>query len=135
MITITLIQRTLRIGRVSGVSGSSLTLVQGLHKRPSGLGWILDMYSIKLDGGGRHLGTKMLLTHDGNQSRGIRIVVASPNFPEKAYPGRKDTGRVVLFCHKHRLELGPVKGDSAIGPGGNSNGSECCESRKLSGTF
>jgi hypothetical protein len=28
---------------------------------------------------------------------GVRIVVASPNFPEKADRGRKETVRVVLF--------------------------------------
>ncbi|WP_228394493.1 CPBP family intramembrane glutamic endopeptidase [Pseudomonas helleri] len=28
---------------------------------------------------------------------GVRIVVASPNFPENAYRGRKETGRAVLF--------------------------------------
>ena len=30
-------------------------------------------------------------------SPGVRIVVASPNFPENAYRGRKETVRVVLF--------------------------------------
>ena len=28
---------------------------------------------------------------------GVRIVVASPVFPKKAYRGRKETGRAVLF--------------------------------------
>lgn len=28
---------------------------------------------------------------------GVRIVVASPIFPKKAYRGRKETGRAVLF--------------------------------------
>jgi IS5 family transposase len=28
---------------------------------------------------------------------GVRIVVTSPNFPENAYRGRKETGRAVLF--------------------------------------
>lgn len=30
-------------------------------------------------------------------SPGVRIVVASPIFPKKAYRGRKETGRAVLF--------------------------------------
>ncbi|MFJ2541223.1 hypothetical protein ACIOWA_27830, partial [Pseudomonas sp. NPDC087614] len=30
-------------------------------------------------------------------SPGVRIVVASPVFPKKAYRGRKETGRAVLF--------------------------------------
>ena len=32
-----------------------------------------------------------------NVPPGVRIVVASPIFPEKAYRGRKETGRAVLF--------------------------------------
>ncbi len=37
--------------------------------------------------------------HRGRSQRppGVRIVVASPNFPESAYRGRKETVRVVLF--------------------------------------
>jgi hypothetical protein len=33
----------------------------------------------------------------GGLAPGVRIVVASPNFPENAYRGRKETVRVVLF--------------------------------------
>ena len=32
-----------------------------------------------------------------NAAPGVRIVVASPIFPKKAYRGRKETGRAVLF--------------------------------------
>ena len=31
------------------------------------------------------------------EAPGVRIVVASPIFPKKAYRGRKETGRAVLF--------------------------------------
>jgi hypothetical protein len=34
---------------------------------------------------------------NANLAPGVRIVVASPNFPEKADRGRKETVRVVLF--------------------------------------
>lgn len=38
-----------------------------------------------------------LLIYGLVMSPGVRIVVASPVFPKKAYRGRKETGRAVLF--------------------------------------
>ena len=52
---------------------------------------VMDLYARRV------VGWALSNKPDADLAPGVRIVVASPIFPKKAYRGRKETGRAVLF--------------------------------------